>query len=206
MKPKIRTIIANYLAKIAGDVNAKEIETNTAEEYYLKQIADNFSGIVDGSKNNVKYTVQSLTASQKTVARQNINAASADVAPTPSASAEDYVLTAAEDGTASWAPLEYEVSVEGATPSFSSISKNTLYLCGELTSLTIINIPDNGIFEIVFVSGSTPTNVILPNELLLPDDFEFDGDYIYDISVRVVPVNTDTLGLAAVQGWPVPSE
>lgn len=55
-----------------------------------------------------------------------------------------------------------EQQVEGATPSLD-IAENTLYLCGELTSLTLTSIPTSTKLSIIrFASGATATQFAYP--------------------------------------------
>lgn len=65
-------------------------------------------------------------------------------------------LTAADVGAAE---AETVVAVSGATPTIEPQS-NTIYNCGELTSLTISNPPATGKYSIVFFSGATPTTTV----------------------------------------------
>ena len=103
------------------------------------------------------------------------------------------------------APAETTVTVTGSTPTIALADDNTIYVCGELSSLVLTAAPETGIFEILFTSGATATNVTLPNNCILPDGFAFEADTIYDMSVRMYTMGGNTYGLAAVQGWPVPS-
>lgn len=59
------------------------------------------------------------------------------------------------------APAETTVTVSGTTPTITP-EANTIYNCGELTSLTISNPPATGAYSIVFTSGATPTAAIIP--------------------------------------------
>ena len=54
------------------------------------------------------------------------------------------------------APAETIVTVSGSTPTIEPAA-NTIYNCGELTSLTISNPPATGAYSIVFTSGATAT-------------------------------------------------
>lgn len=55
-----------------------------------------------------------------------------------------------------------EQQVEGATPSLA-VAENTLYLCGELTSLTLTSIPKSTKLSIIrFTSGDTATQFAYP--------------------------------------------
>lgn len=51
---------------------------------------------------------------------------------------------------------ETVVEVSGTTPTIEP-QANTIYQCGELTSLTISNPPATGAWSVVFTSGSTAT-------------------------------------------------
>lgn len=50
-------------------------------------------------------------------------------------------------------------SVSGTTPTITP-EANTIYQCGELTSLTISNPPATGKYSIVFYSGATATTTV----------------------------------------------
>lgn len=66
------------------------------------------------------------------------------------------MLTAADVGAA---PAETVVEVSGTTPTITP-APNTIYNCGEVTSLTISNPPATGKYSIVFFSGATPTTTV----------------------------------------------
>ncbi|WP_346702545.1 hypothetical protein [uncultured Alistipes sp.] len=67
---------------------------------------------------------------------------------------------AATDAAAAAALVEQQV--EGATPSLD-VAENTLYLCGELTSLTLTSIPTSTKLSIIrFTSGDTATQFAYP--------------------------------------------
>ena len=67
------------------------------------------------------------------------------------------VVLDAEDVGAS--PAETVVEVTGTTPTITPAA-NTIYNCGELTSLTISNPPATGKYSIIFYSGATPTTTV----------------------------------------------
>ena len=66
------------------------------------------------------------------------------------------VLTASDVGAA---VAETVVEVTGTTPTITPAA-NTIYNCGELTSLTISNPPATGKYSIIFYSGATPTTTV----------------------------------------------
>lgn len=67
------------------------------------------------------------------------------------------VLLTAEDVGA--AEAETVVAVSGTTPTITPAA-NTIYNCGEVTSLTISNPPTTGKYDIIFYSGATPTTTV----------------------------------------------
>lgn len=104
-----------------------------------------------------------------------------------------------------YAPPTKVVSVSGATPSIAA-EIDTAYICAaEVSSLTVTTGASSGIFEVVFKAGSTAPEITLPQNVLLPDGFDFDSDTYYDLSVRMCTVGGDSVGLAAVGSWPVPA-
>lgn len=123
-----------------------------------------------------------LSVSDQATLRRNLNAASADVAPTPDAEQEGRLLMAAEDGTAEWEPLDIISTVSGTTPTIAPVA-NTIYNCGELTSLTISNPPATGAYSIVFTSGATPTQTTIPATILGLEDFAAEANTTYEINV-----------------------
>ena len=60
-----------------------------------------------------------------------------------------------------------EETVSGSTVTINGIA-NTLYICGELSSLTI-NAPINGMIDVIFESGDTPTVLTLSDNITMPD-------------------------------------
>lgn len=73
-------------------------------------------------------------------------------------------------------------TVSGATPSIEAAA-NTIYECGELTSLTITSFPASGEFTIKFDSGSTPTTFTEPTGMIMPDGFSIEANKHYEINV-----------------------
>ena len=90
------------------------------------------------------------------------------------------VLLTAEDVGA--AEAETVVAVSGTTPTITPAA-NTIYNCGELTSLTIINPTATGAYSIVFTSGSTPTDLSIDPAIKMPDGFSVEANRIYEINV-----------------------
>lgn len=75
-----------------------------------------------------------------------------------------------------------EINVTGTTPTITANS-NTRYVCGEVTSLTFTP-PSEGITEVIFTSGITPTELTLPATVKMPEWFIIESGYIYAISIE----------------------
>ena len=90
------------------------------------------------------------------------------------------------------------VNVEGATPEIDA-AENTIYVCDELTSLTITEYPTSGTFAVTFTSGETPTVLTVPEGLTMPDDWDgCEANKRYEINVMD--------GFALVASWSVQSD
>ena len=74
-------------------------------------------------------------------------------------------------------------TVTGTTLTLNPAVDNTMYLCGELTELTV-TAPATGIFAVRFTSGTTPT-VVTFTGITMPDDWPttLDASTIYEINV-----------------------
>lgn len=90
--------------------------------------------------------------------------------------------------------LQRNSAYSSSTPSITAVA-NTLYICGEVTSLTINSVPATGEITVRFQSGSTPATLALPADVLMPDDFAVEADRYYEINIL------DKWGLAA--SWEV---
>ena len=85
-------------------------------------------------------------------------------------------------------------TVTGTTPSITAAA-NTIYKCGEITSLTISSFPATGEFTVIFTSGSTPTTFTEPSGMVMPDGFSVEANKRYEINVSD--------GYAVVASWAV---
>lgn len=87
-------------------------------------------------------------------------------------------------------------SVSGTTPTITP-EANTIYQCGELSSLTITNPPATGAWSVVFTSGATATTTTIPASILGLEDFAPEANTLYEINVL------DNRALIA--SWAVPA-
>ena len=88
-------------------------------------------------------------------------------------------------------------TVTGATPTIAAAA-NTIYKCGEITSLTISSFPATGEFAVIFISGATPTSFTPPESMVMPDDFNIEANTRYEINVYD--------GYAVVASWAVSAD
>lgn len=103
----------------------------------------------------------------------------------------EVVLTAESVGAA---PAPTVTNVSGTTPTITPAA-NTIYNCGELTSLTITNPPAQAAYSITFTSGATPTVTTIPASVIFPEAFAAEANTRYEINVLD--------GYAVVGAWPV---
>ena len=71
--------------------------------------------------------------------------------------------------------------VEGMNPKINATA-NTVYLCGELLSLEFNPCAD-GVCDIVFSSGTTPTLLTLPDSVRMPNGFSVLENRTYEINI-----------------------
>lgn len=71
--------------------------------------------------------------------------------------------------------------VSGATPTIVG-QEGHVYICGEVTSLNFTP-SATGLCEVIFTSGATPTNLTIPNTVMMPDWFVMEANKTYEISV-----------------------
>lgn len=161
------TRIENFLARAAGD-QAEELVPVTRIEQFLQKIIDSGSG--GGSQITVDDALS--TSSENPV--------------------QNKVVTTAINSKADAATVS---TVSGTTPTITP-EDNTIYECGELTSLTISNPPATGSYSIVFTSGSTATSTTIPATILGLEAFAAEANTIYEINVLD--------NRAVVGSWAVP--
>ena len=86
-----------------------------------------------------------------------------------------------------------KVTVSGATPEITA-ADNTIYTCGEVTSITVTADVDIA-FTVIFISGSTPATLTMDDNIVMPGGFTIEANTRYEINV------SDGYALAA--GWAV---
>jgi hypothetical protein len=142
---------------------------------------------------NISATATTLDANQNATASYNEGEIEIGVPKgttfTPSVSSEG-VLSWSNDGgktnpqSVDIASAVGNVFVEEVTGTDVTINgvANHRYICGELTSLTIVA-PSKGIIDIIFESGSTATIVTLPTGVKMPPWYSIEPNTTYEISI-----------------------
>ena len=87
-----------------------------------------------------------------------------------------------------------EVAVSGTDPVITA-NANTRYTCGEVLTLSFTPCA-SGTCDVMFTSGSTTTLLTLPSTVKMPEWFEVESGYTYEISI------TDGV-YGAVMSWPL---
>lgn len=82
----------------------------------------------------------------------------------------------------------------GSSVTIASAVDNTIYECGELSSLTITAIANPGSFIVRFTSGGTATTTNFPATMKFPEAFSAEANMRYEINV--------SNGYALAVGWP----
>lgn len=175
-----------FLARIAGDPGIV-LEPKSRLEHFLQRIIDNGGG--GGSPGEVTpasvvTATGQMSDAQKAQTRTNLGAVST--------STMGSVYTRLEELEALVTATE---TISGTTPTITP-EANTIYQCGELSSLTITNPPATGAWSVVFTSGATATTTTIPASILGLEDFAPEANTIYEINVLD--------NRAVWSGWPLP--
>lgn len=136
----------HFLSRAAGGPGL-ELEPITREEHFLAAIAGSGPSPGPGGEvtpASIVTATGQMTEGQKSQTRTNLGVVST------ATMGNVYNRLDALEGTT--------VTVEGTTPTITPAA-NTIYNCGELTSLTITNPPATGKYSLIFFSGATATVV-----------------------------------------------
>ena len=77
---------------------------------------------------------------------------------------------------------ESVVTMAGSDAVLTPVAGNS-YRCGELSSLTVSNLPETGPYSIVFFSGNTPTTTVFPASVRGLEDFAAEANTLYEINI-----------------------
>lgn len=175
----------HFLARIAGDPTALVLEPKTRLEKFLQKIIDNGpGGSGDVTPAAVVAATGQMSDAQKAQTRTNLGAVSTSTMGSVYMRLEELEAAATSTET-----------VSGATPTITP-EANTIYQCGELSSLTITNPPATGAWSVVFTSGATATTTTIPASILGLEDFATEANTLYEINVLD--------NRAVWRDWPLP--
>ena len=73
------------------------------------------------------------------------------------------------------------VTVSGTDVTINGVD-NTMYMCGEVSTISIVP-PQTGIIDVIFTSGTSTTVLTLPGTVKMPDWFVVEANKTYEISI-----------------------
>jgi len=73
------------------------------------------------------------------------------------------------------------VAISGMNPKINAVH-NTVYVCGEIISLDFTPCSD-GVCDVIFTSGTTPTLLTMPNSVRMPKNFTVLENRTYEINI-----------------------
>ena len=145
-------------------------------------LANNYMNSAEQSKQDAEDIVEDFrTEANSTKAEINSKIADAN----SYANNAKFYSDLAEETVSKWINEENDrvviMPVDGMNPKINATA-NTVYLCGELLSLEFNPCAD-GICDIVFSSGTTPTLLTLPDSVRMPNGFTVLENRTYEINI-----------------------
>ena len=168
---------ADRAEQSAQDANQSAL---TAEE--KATLANGYMNNAEQSKQDAEDIVEDFrTEANNTKAEINSKIADAN----SYANNAKFYSDLAEETVSKWINEENDrvviMPVEGMNPKINATA-NTVYLCGELLSLEFNPCAD-GVCDIVFSSGTTPTLLTLPDSVRMPNGFTVLENRTYEINI-----------------------
>ena len=168
---------ADRAEQSAQDANQSAL---TAEE--KATLANGYMNNAEQSKQDAEDIVEDFrTEANNTKAEINSKIADAN----SYANNAKFYSDLAEETVSKWINEENDrvviMPVEGMNPKINATA-NTVYLCGELLSLEFNPCAD-GVCDIVFSSGTTPTLLTLPESVRMPNGFTVLENRTYEINI-----------------------
>lgn len=145
-------------------------------------LANNYMNSAEQSKQDAEDIVEDFrTEANSTKAEINSKVADAN----SYANNAKFYSDLAEETVSKWINEENDrvviMPVDGMNPKINATA-NTVYLCGELLSLEFNPCAD-GVCDIVFSSGTTPTLLTLPDSVRMPNGFSVLENRTYEINI-----------------------
>ena len=145
-------------------------------------IANDYMNSAEQSKQDAEDIVDNFRTEANNT-KTEINSKIADV--NSYANNAKFYSDLAEETVSKWINEENDrvviMPVEGMNPKINATA-NTVYLCGELLSLEFNPCAD-GVCDIVFSSGTTPTLLTLPDSVRMPNGFAVLENRTYEINI-----------------------
>jgi len=168
---------ADRAEQSAQDANQSAL---TAEE--KATLANGYMNNAEQSKQDAEDIVEDFRAEANST-KAEINSKIADA--NSYANNAKFYSDLAEETVSKWINEENDrvviMHVEGMNPKINATA-NTVYLCGELLSLEFNPCAD-GVCDIVFSSGTTPTLLTLPDSVRMPNGFTVLENRTYEINI-----------------------
>lgn len=168
---------ADRAEQSAQDANQSAL---TAEE--KATLANNYMNSAEQSKQDAEDIVEDFRTEANS-AKTEINSKIADA--NSYANNAKFYSDLAEETVSKWINEENDrvviMPVDGMNPKINATA-NTVYLCGELLSLEFNPCAD-GVCDIVFSSGTTPTLLTLPDSVRMPNGFSVLENRTYEINI-----------------------
>ena len=168
---------ADRAEQFAQDANQSAL---TAEE--KATLANGYMNNAEQSKQDAEDIVEDFRTEDNST-KAEINSKIADA--NSYANNAKFYSDLAEETVSKWINEENDrvviMPVEGMNPKINATA-NTVYLCGELLSLEFNPCAD-GVCDIVFSSGTTPTLLTLPDSVRMPNGFSVLENRTYEINI-----------------------
>lgn len=186
--------VSNNLAVTVQNAEQSSLNTDRAEQSAQDAnqsalTAEEKANLANGYMNNAEQSKQDAedivedfrTEANSTKAEINSKIADAN----SYANNAKFYSDLAEETVSKWINEENDrvviMPIEGMNPKINATA-NTVYLCGELLSLEF-NPCTDGVCDIVFSSGTTPTLLTLPDSVRMPNGFAVLENRTYEINI-----------------------
>lgn len=198
-----------YAESASSEADLAEIYSNSAEQskQEAESIISDFRVEIEDAESTIRSNIaqgrrevegivedfRSEAEDAKSVINGKVNEASgfannakgyADDAETSAENAEAY-SNLAEETVREWinegSGRIVTVAVSGMNPKINAVH-NTVYICGEVISLDFTPCVD-GVCDVIFTSGTTPTLLTMPDSVKLPKNFTILDNRTYEINI-----------------------
>lgn len=172
-----------------SSLNADRAEQSAQDANQSALTAEEKATLANGYMNNAeqsKQDAEDIVDNFRTEANNTKTEINSKIADANSyANNAKFYSDLAEETVSKWINEENDrvviMPVDGMNPKINATA-NTVYLCGELLSLEFNPCAD-GVCDIVFSSGTTPTLLTLPDSVRMPNGFSVLENRTYEINI-----------------------